>query len=236
MIRLSATSIKDYLECPQRFWYRTHASESAKLSGHVIFGSIVHEAIEKFDEPGPAVKWAFDEWGERTGGSFAKGATRLPRGKDFSEFLGNYFFEIEPNLPKDELNEVEHFFRLPWSDNVEILGKMDRIIGSNVYDWKTGTRKPDQYVLQDIQFYIYEWAYEIIYGHRPTLFYGHLKGSEVINIDLKDKMREHIPEIINRIVADINKPSYRITGYHCGNCFYNEICYDEMEIGIGLKY
>ena len=237
MIRLSATSIQDYLECPQRFWYRTHKKSSAKVSKHVVFGSITHEAIEKFTEPGPAVAWAYEQWNERIGGSFAKGATRLPRGKDFSSFIGNYFYGIEPKLPKSEdLNEIEYFFRIPWSDNVEILGKMDRIIGLNIYDWKSGARKPDQYSLQALQFYIYEWAYEKMYGSRPTVYYGYLKGPDIIKVDLKQAMRDHLPEIINRIVADVDKPPFRVPGYQCGNCFYSEICYGEMEIGIALEY
>jgi len=239
VIRLSATSIKDYLECPQRFWYRTNRPEKAVFSKHVIFGGIVHEAIEKFDEPGPAVDWAFDQWDERAGGHFAKRASRPP--KDFSRMLGNYYFTIAPKLKAERIDKTEYFFRIPWTywnkdEKIEIVGKWDRIIDSKLIDWKTSGYRPSQYQLHDIQFYTYEWAYEAIFGERPEIYYGFLQDAELIKIDMKDVLRKNYFTVVNRILDNINKPSFRVTGYQCKECFYRNICFTEMETGVVLEY
>lgn len=238
-LRLSASSIKDYLECPKRFWYRTYQREKSKVSNHVVFGSIVHEAIEEFDDGKDAVKWAVAQWAERMTPNFEFAEIQAPKPpKSFTKMLGNYYTKIVPELDfNDELQETEFFFEVPWSDDVVIIGKMDLIIGLNIYDWKTSARKPPKHVLQDFQFYLYEWAYEQMYGKRPKVYYGYLNSGDLIPIDMNDQLRNDIGEIISSVINSIrNENYYRITGYHCGNCFYLDHCYGEMEVGIGLEY
>ena len=126
MIRLSQSSIKDFLECSQRFWYRTNMKEMAKVNKHVVFGSIAHEAIEKFTEPGPAIQWAWAEWDKRMGGPYTK-SKKPPRGKCFSRMLGNYFYTIVPKIQGKKMNKIEHFFRLPWEQKIIDDDESERI-------------------------------------------------------------------------------------------------------------
>lgn len=246
-LRLSASSIKDYLECPKRFYYRTFHKDKSKVSNHVVFGSIVHEAIEEFDNGKDAVKWAVAQWAERMTPEFEfaeiKQVPKPP--KSFTKMLGNYYTKIVPEFPIEKPQKTELFFEIPWSEitidgkksEVIILGKIDKIAGSNVYDWKTGARRPTKYQLQDFQFYLYSWAYEKMYGERPTVYYGHLNTGDIIPVQLNDYMRNDLASTVEHVVDNLRDERFhRVTGYHCGNCFYREFCYGEMEVGIGLDY
>lgn len=233
MLRWSATALKDYLECEQRFWYRVHMPEKAVVSVHVVFGRIIHEAFEKFDEYQPALEWSKSEWDKEYTHAFAEGTTKPP--KSFSKHLSNYYEKIKPSLPKDTY-EVEKFFRLPWEDGVQLVGKIDLLGAGNVYDWKTGRRPPNKYEIQSIQFYIYEWAYEQMYGSRPNVWYGYLEGGTLIPVPMKDTLREQLSYVINRCTNSVNLKPFRNTGYQCGNCFYRDTCFAEMDDGIALEY
>ena len=227
------------MECPKRFWYRTYQRDKSKVSDHVVFGSIVHEAIEEFKDGKEAVKWAVAQWAERMTPDFEFAEIQPPKPpKSFTKMLGNYYTKIIPELDFDEeLQETELFFEVPWSDDVIIIGKIDLIIGLNVYDWKTGARKPSKYQLQDFQFYLYEWAYEQMYGRRPKVYYGYLNTGTLIPVGMNEQLRDEVGNIINSAIANIKNENYHhVTGYQCGNCFYRDHCYGEMEVGVGLEY
>jgi CRISPR/Cas system-associated exonuclease Cas4 (RecB family) len=241
-IRLSATSIKDYLECPKRFWYRTYKKEQARVSKHVTFGSIVHEALEQFDNTKDAIAWSNDQWAERMSGDFVD-LVDLPKPpKSFNKMFKNYYEKILPELPVEEPQHTELFFEERWDawdgdEDVLIIGKIDKIAGLNVYDWKTGSRSPSKYTLQDFQFYLYDWAYTRMFGRTPNVYYGYLNGGDVIPIEMNDYLRQDVPNIINRVLNDLKAENYhRVTGYQCGNCFYKDFCYGEMEVGVGLEF
>ena len=232
MKRLSATSIGDFLECPQRFWYRTNYSEASKVSDHVIFGRIVHEAIEKFDGVDEALEWSLKEWEtEQMADAFLPNEKTIKKPpKSFKKMLNNYYSKIEPTI---DGGEKEVFFRLPWVSNnekIEILGKMDRVTRTDVYDWKTGARKPSKYQLHVIQFYLYAWAFEKIYGRKAeNIYYGYLNGGDVIPIVLKDDLLINVENTIDYVVENMDKPPIRVPGYQCSNCFYREICFAQLE-------
>jgi len=242
ILRLSATSIQDYMECPKRFWYRTNAKDKAVVSDHVVFGSIVHEAIEKFEDSETAVKWAVKEWPERMKQEFEFAELPVSKPpKSFSKMLGNYYTKILPDIEHADPFCRECMFDVPWVENqeldVRIIGKMDLISGLHVYDWKTGARKPTKYQLQSFQFYLYEWAYEKMYGRRPNIYYGYLNGGDIIPIDMNDALRDDVHNTINSTINNLkNEIFYRVTGYQCANCFYRAHCYNEMEVGVGLEY
>ncbi len=230
MKRLSATSINDFLECPQRFWFRTNHPEASKVSDHVIFGSVVHEAIEKFDNLDEALAWSLEEWPVRSqGGNFMPDKQTKKPPKSFKRMLSNYYNVIEPEI---DGGEKEVFFRLPWEsagEKIEVLGKMDRVTDS-VYDWKTSGRKPSKQQLHALQFYLYAWAYEKIHGRPPKhVYYGYLNSGDIIPIKLKPKLIENVANTIDYVVANMDKEPIRVAGYQCAGCFYKEICFAQLE-------
>ena len=235
ILRVSASSAKDSEPCPRRLWYRRHSPEVAKLSKAVVFGSIVHEAVEKHTQIGYAIKWAEEEWERKMGSNFAKGATVPP--KDFNKMLENYYYIMLPNFRDAPDTEIEKFFDIPWkhykdsSLNIHIVGKIDRIANRCIYDWKTSTRAPSYYTKQDIQFYIYDWAYKQLYGEYPEqVIYGFLQRGKLYPIEIFEASRHNLVNIINKAIdAFILDSSVWVSGYHCGNCFYRDQCKSDIE-------
>lgn len=234
MIRLSASSIKDFLECPQRFWYRHNKPETKIESDHMILGSIIHEAIEKFDSEMTAVVWANEEWDKEVKNAFAEKVKKPP--KNIDKLLGNYYNKIVPKLENVGVIK-EEFFDVPWGylgkEEIRLIGKMDRISGNSVYDWKSSSRRPSKYVLQDIQFYIYALAYDKLFNRLPdNIYYGHLYTGNLYDVELKDEMLYvTLPEIIIRVAEQHTLPPFRVTGFHCQWCIFNEICFNDMDNG-----
>lgn len=235
ILRLSATSIKDSELCRRCLWYRRHNPKAAKLSKAVIFGSITHEAVEKHTQVGVAIRWAEEEWERRMGSSFAKGATVPP--KNFNKMLENYYYVMLPTFRNAPDTRIEWFFDIPWkhykdkSLNIHIVGKIDRIANKCIYDWKTSSRAPSYYTKQDIQFYIYDWAYKQEFGRYPEqVIYGFLQRGKLYPIEIHEASRKNLVNVINKAVDVFieDSPSW-LSGYHCGNCFYREQCKLDIE-------
>lgn len=231
MKRLSATSINDFLECPQRFWFRTNHPEASKVSDHVTFGGVVHDAIEKFDNVDDALEWSLKEWPIRSqDGNFMPDKQAKKPPKSFKRQLGNYYKLIEPQI---DGGDKEVFFRLPWysgSENLEILGKMDRVTDTAVYDWKTGGRKPSKFQRHGIQFYLYAWAFEKLYDGVPkNVYYGALNSGSLIPLDIKPRLMQNMGDTINYVVDNMDKEPIRAVGYQCFGCFYKEICFAQLD-------
>jgi CRISPR/Cas system-associated exonuclease Cas4 (RecB family) len=236
MKRLSATSINDFLECPQRFWYRTNHPEASKVSDHVVFGGVVHDAIEKFDNLDEALDWSLTEWDIKSqSGNFMPDKQVKKPPKSFKRMLKNYYNVIEPEI---DGGEKEVFFRLPWkgtTEEIEVLGKMDRVTDS-VYDWKTGARKPSKYQLHALQFYLYAWAYEKIHGRPPkAVYYGFLNSGSIIEVDIKPILMENVESTIDYVIENMDKDPIRVVGYQCSGCFYKEICFAQLD-GVWAPY
>lgn len=232
VIKLSASSIQDYVECRKRFWYRIHKSSEAIQSDNMIFGSIIHEAVEKFDDISLAREFFWKEWNSVKSQSFLPDVDSPP--KDVERILNGYYNKILPKIPKDENSKRELFFEVPWGENqfgekVEIIGKIDRIADNVIYDWKTTSSRPSQYVLQSIQFYVYHYAYEQLYNKYPDgIYYGHLYTGSLYPVELKKSLIDNLQVLIEDISNNINN-FYRITGYQCSRCMFRDICYRELE-------
>ena len=231
MKRLSATSIGDALECFQRLYYRTNHPEAAKVSGHVIYGSIVHEAIEQFDNPDDAIEWSKQEWKVRSpSGDYMPDRKPKKPPKSFKKMFGNYYNVMEPQI---DGGEKEVFFRLPWKgagEEIEILGKMDRVTDTAVYDWKTGARKPTKYQLHNLQFYLYAWAFEKLHDRPPeNVYYGYLNGGDLININLKPELMANLERMVNYVIVNMDLEPIRVVGYQCASCFYKDICFAHLD-------
>jgi CRISPR/Cas system-associated exonuclease Cas4 (RecB family) len=229
MLYLSASSIRDYWECPARFNYRREQPESAELNDDVVFGTIIHETIEKYDNADDAIAAAMVKWDEYCmQGSFAA-IPRTPP-KSIDRILSNYYGIIVPQLKLTSASLVEYKFKVKWTEDISIVGKMDLISGNSIYDWKTGAREPTEYSLQDIQFYIYYIMYPKIFGNTPdAVLYGHLYSGSLLPIDIKPALVYNTSTVIDRVANDVLQGKFEHrTGYQCNKCFYRKVCFDEL--------
>ena len=119
---LSASSIVDFLDCSQRFYYRTTQREQGIDNDDMIVGTIVHYAIEKFwNDPIKARENVLEQV------KFFK----LPATKEGKALtsIDNFFERFSHLLNPDD--EIEYKFKLPLGREVYLVGKMDRTTKKN---------------------------------------------------------------------------------------------------------
>jgi len=233
MLYLSATGIKDHLDCAYRLYLRREKPKSAIVSDDAIFGGIVHEGIEKYDTYDDALAFGLAEWDRlKNDNRFLPTKSKPP--KSFRKMFKGYYNSILEEINADGFEQAERElkFKIPWRKNeVMLVGKWDRVQENKLFDWKTGMRPPDKYDLRDFQFCFYDLAYELVYGQRPEQFYGYLYGGSLYPIDIPEQLRYNTVKLVDRVADELleqNEP-LRVTGYQCKRCFYREICHNELD-------
>jgi len=231
MLYLSASFIKDFIECPHRAKLRRDIPEQAIVSDDVIFGEIVHFAIEKFEGYDAALEYSLSEWKKRkTTNSFLEEETPDPP-KSFRKMFKGYYEGIVPQINPDGFDFVqkEVMVKHQLDADTMLIGKFDRIQVDKVYDWKTAMKPPDQYDLTDFQFYFYDLLFTLVYDMVPQIYYGYVYGGRVYEVPILDSMRDNtgyiVQEVANRVRAG---DDYKVAGYQCRKCFYRLPCYGEM--------
>jgi len=231
MLYLSASFIKDFIECPRRAKYRRDIPEQALVSDDVIFGELIHTAIERFDTYEIALNYCLDEWQTRkTGNSFISEEASKPP-KSFRKMLKGYYEGIVPQINPDgfEFVQKEVMVKHQLDADTMLVGKFDRIQVAKLYDWKTAMKPPDQYDLADFQFYFYDYLFNLIYGMVPEIYYGYVYGGRIYEVNIMPTMRDNtkyiVQEVANSVRAGVD---YRVAGYQCRRCFYRLPCYSDM--------
>lgn len=234
MLYLSVSAIKDYLACPRIYWYRVHKKQAFVPDKYIFKGNVVHEAIEKCNNEEDAILFAHKKYIENSDYVGKASTDEL----DSFKMLHNYYTMIESTQLKPRNKEyIEKTFRIPWDMyGVSIVGKIDRIDREtdSIYDWKTSMEKPDSYELQDMQFYMYYWAYESLYHEKPKVYYGHLYSGELLPIDIREDMWYNYKRLVNEIAYRLNSENEfypRLFGYKCKRCFYKGACWSDYELG-----
>lgn len=223
MIKLSASSIKDYIACPRKVFYRTYKPEESIQTEAMAIGSAVHEIFEEkwMDEKlaVASVNEKMGKYGLET--NFAYDKIRLCIDNFFPVF-GHLFGEGD---------EIEKYFRLKFSDDLLISGMLDRIHNNIIIDWKTSTYPPKN-LNNDIQFIVYYLAYKMLYGKEPTavVYASVFKGKSHIfkpNKDVIAKFKnEVLPYVYNGVKYKIfpGLGEYHYSNGICKNCSYRKHC------------
>lgn len=218
----------------------------------MVFGSIVHEGIEKYEtEPkwdySKLVKWSLARWEEEMGtpSVFLDDSSDTPKPpKSFRTMFKNYIEEISPWLSKDDV-EIESFFSIDIENElgipIKFVGKLDRVEeGKKIIDWKTSGKPPDKYDLVDTQFIAYAWAYEHMFDTRPEVYYGHLGTGKLYNIEYDNVHLDEFEKLLDRSIETVYNMVKveqrqegagfpRSMGYDCRNCPFNATCFAELE-------
>jgi hypothetical protein len=212
----------------------------------MTFGSIVHEGIERMEKYGKElsaiVGWSMNEWEivNNAKASFLGGDIPKPP-RSFKNMYKSYLENIKPDFPDGEAT-IEKLFKLPYDKNrnIYVTGKMDRVDIGGVYDWKTGAKAPTENDLNDIQFYLYRWAYERLYETLPeNVYYGHLASGKLYNIDVKPSLVLNFENLLDRTAESVYNGWQdeeertgmgfpRIPGWQCNRCPFKGICDREL--------
>lgn len=217
-IYLSATSIADFVKCPQKVLYRLKKTVPEVLSKEMIMGRIVHTALER--------GWNNRERAYSIVNSEIKSTSLKKQDQTKMEFMLDLFFLNFRHLIKDN-DLIEFKFKLPLYDDVFIVGKMDRISNGNLYDWKTGITANK--LGNDVQCIVYDWAYNKHFGHSPSsICIASLTNGQLIPYTRDSLANEELfDNIIPRMIRTIKHDLYERTGifnHSCFRCVYKAGC------------
>lgn len=224
-IYLSASLIEDYVSCNRKVYYRSLKGEGAVPNKEMIIGDIVHGAIE-------------NHWSNQANCmTFVEYETRQRLPDEFATSFGfattcveNFFEKFQPFLSKED--DIEKKFKIPYGKDVFIVGRMDRISNGSVFDWKTA-RRPQTDISGSIQFILYNWAYEKMFGKSPAgVYYGALSNGSIVMykhdvIAETTLFSDLIPDVINSIRTKNYTPN-GIFRKACFRCSYADMCLKEI--------
>lgn len=209
-IYLSASSIADFIQCSQKVLYRRTKPFPELKSKDMILGSILHSALEK--------GWNNRERAYSIIRSEAKAEGLLKSDVVNLEFKVDLFFLNFAHLVgPDDL--IEYNFKLALYDDVFIVGKMDRISGGNVLDWKSG--KVSSRLGGDVQCIIYDYAFRNIFGKTPnSICLASLSTGDLVPY-VEDKLcvREVFDNAIPNMIRTIKNNTYWRMGLFNHACF-----------------
>ncbi len=242
---ISASNLKDFWSCNKRYQYRITSARASKPTIYMTYGKIVHEGIEIFETEGKSMEqiteWSLEEWNSDNAArdSFLGKIPKPPR--SFKNMYRSYEEKIYPNLTHKGAI-IEKLFKIPFDEsrNIYVVGKMDRIEDLGVFDWKSGAKPPSAHDLQDVQFYLYRWAHNKLYGQHPEgIHYGHLASGKLYNIEVKPTLVDDLEVLLDK-TAEVMYNGWqdeearpgtgfpRIKGYQCNRCPFQGICDREL--------
>ncbi len=169
---LSATGVKDFLQCKLKTVFRYDREIPRLMNDHARVGIGVHEALEQFTRRMMS-KQSFPDQSdyEFAVTTFMNKATDIGLTKlEFYEDGKNMITEwIDRYDPSEKVVEVEHFFTVDTPEGIPIVGAMDkvRIINDDtieIVDYKTSRQALTTWQLKDdIQLSMYDLAASIVW-------------------------------------------------------------------------
>lgn len=236
---LSATGIRDYLQCVLKIVFRHNREIPSIKNDHAKIGIAVHEALEQFTRrmlakksfPDPSdYEFAISvfmnsatEEGLQDMGFYTDGKVMV------TEFIDRYD-------PSEEIVDVEHFFKIATPDDVPIVGAMDKVRKLNddtieIVDYKTSRTALTAWQLKDdIQLSMYDLAASIIwpeYSNR-ILTLDYVRINKTVSSYRTEEQREIFRKFLVSIWHQMNKLNDeeargRINNL-CGWCDYKTYC------------
>lgn len=210
-IYLSASSIADFIKCPQKVLYRVKKTVQEEKSKDMTIGIIAHYAIEK--------GWTHREKAYAIVAQEVKKEGLKKSDQTNLEFMMDIFFlNFQERLAPTDL--IEHRFKIPLYDDVYIVGKMDRVSGGNLYDWKTSSKLPSK-LGNDVQCIVYDWAYTKLFDKKPnSICVAGLSTGELVPYKADQfYTNELFNRVIPRMIKTVRHDEYERLGLFNHSCF-----------------
>jgi CRISPR/Cas system-associated exonuclease Cas4 (RecB family) len=227
-IYISASLLKDYLECPKKVFYRINYPEASIETPEMSAGNIVHSMAELY-------------WNDKVSGlSYCQAKInekKLPAKNSDKVMLcaDNFYTNFSSLLSEEDL--IEYRFKLSFG-NAFLVGRMDRVrtsTGGFIIDWKSSSSTLKN-IARDVQFILYQYVYERIFEKSPTsVLRVCLEDNEVLTYT-RNKILEYnlinniVPMVIKSIEIGELSPVGIFSG-KCGRCPHSITCYKDL----GLK-
>lgn len=244
-LKLSATKIKSYQQCPLRFKYMALLRVPDRPSVSLIKGSIIHQVLDTLGKERLEGREPDTDAGIRRAHQLWENARQIHEGSksekvatDMSKIIQKYA-EWEGSST-NELVETEAWFDTRIGD-IRYTGKMDRVEknpsgGYEIVDFKTGTSiLTKKETVLDPQLNIYAAAAQARYGRLPDRV-------SLVYLERNNAIREYMvtPESLEEGLKTVRATVQNIldekfgptAGYHCRWCPYRSIC-PAMVDGLG---
>lgn len=236
---LSATAIRDFLQCKLKLLFRYNPDIESVKTDHARLGIAVHAAIEQFSRRMIAKKSFPDasdyEFILATFMNVAveEGLTNMSFYSDGRKILTSF---VDKYDPAEDILAVEHKFKLVTPEGVPIAGAMDKVVRINedtiaIIDYKTARNALTSYELQDdIQLSMYDLAASLIWPEYKNrlLFLEYVRIDKSVSTYRSDENRQVFREFLVSVWTQIDKlAEEEIEGrinQLCGWCDYRSYC------------
>lgn len=238
ILKLSASSMKTYDQCPKKYFYNYIAKEPRKKWAHFDLGNLCHRTLEIFHQI-----YIKEGTGKRTlskimAHSFKEARKEFPNMSnelvaEAKQLVGQYLSSLTVgNMP--HVKGVETEFRFNIAEDILIRGFLDRldILNSGMFhilDYKTtkNTRYLDEFQLLLYGLWLkHEYpdvnefkASYVLLRHKSKL------KSYIFNTEDIDKVRKKVVDYANKINNSIKEDIWTpIPTKLCSYCDFKEIC------------
>jgi len=239
--RLSATAIRDFLQCALKLVFRYDRAIPSIKNDHAKIGIAVHEALEQFTRR-MLNKKSFPDASdyEFAIAAFMNCATHegLENMSFYSDGKTMVTEYIDKYDPSEEVLDVEHRFKIVTPEGVPIAGAIDKVVKVNdntlaIIDYKTARTAMTSWQLQDDnQLSMYDLAASLIWPEYPNriLYLDYVRIDKQVSTYRTEEDRVIFREFLASLWIQINKlPEEEIKGKInnlCGWCDYKSQCPD----------
>ncbi|MEY2473206.1 MAG: hypothetical protein QOK28_2535 [Actinomycetota bacterium] len=240
-LRLSASQLSTFEDCPRRWFYDSVLRLADSTSVWADFGSLVHDVLERFLAPGSTIEYSFDAlldlsdelWSDDIA-AFAPQRDQARR--ELKDVLATWWQMEGHRFNRADVVEVEHEFDVAVGDHT-VRGRIDRVDwdhdrnGIAVVDYKTGRHAPkESEVADDLQLAVYYLAAlrsaELAAKGAPTrleLLYIRLNKtfSQPITDDHEERAETRILAAAAQMLDEQLAP---LPTADCDHCDYHRLC------------
>ena len=235
IIKLSASSVKTYDQCPKKYFFNYIERAPRKQWPHFDLGNLCHRSLEFFHLENMKNPLPKKQWAKLMGNCFAKARQEFPNMDDSmlqeaKDLLTDYLISLK-KTGLTNVKGVETSFNFHISENILIRGFLDRVdlMKDNRYhivDYKTS--KNDKY-LDPFQLQIYGlWLktehpeVESFKGSYVLLRQKSRLKSYDFNMDDVERVRRELVQYAEKIrYDDVWTPIPTIL---CNWCDFQDIC------------
>jgi DNA helicase-2/ATP-dependent DNA helicase PcrA len=235
-LRLSASAIKTYMDCPLRFKFSYVLEVPEPSATYFDIGKTVHSVIEQLtnrqkDGITPTEDTAYSLLTEMWNSNSFESETQENQAKEKAkEMIRTYVQWVSHNLNKPLAAEQE--FRIELC-GVPFIGYIDRIEQRSdgqieIVDFKTGTiYENSRSIREDPQMNIYAMGAEKLYHKFPskaTIYY--IKHDKIVTYDVDVEQLEKVKTIIEEKTNAILDEKFDATPSYgvCRTCSFWDIC------------
>jgi len=242
---LSATGIRDFLQCPLKVIFRYDRGIPSIKNDHAKVGIAVHTALEQFTRRMLSKK-SFPDASDYDFAvhTFMNSATEegLENMSFYAEGKRMVAEHIDQYDPSEKILEVEYLFRTTTPDNVPVTGAIDKVTELSgdtlgIFDYKTSRNAMTPWELQDdVQLSMYDFVASLKWPQykNRVLCLDYVRLNKKVTTYRSDEERETFREFLNSTWLQMQKLQEedavaRINSL-CGWCDYKTYCPKYAEV------